>query len=192
MLLGFHPNFRRPKHNRNLQWNQFFSSSCTRSICHTINNVPHSMGATAGIQHKWSGLQLYKKSFISRALYDDSVIHTTISKLLYSSSLFDLHGACRAHKEHFCKMDGLLWTFVFFREETREDHIDTRVVGAAISCHTRVEVHLRHALKSFPHGRYLGPRFTEAHHLFRTRWYMWTSMPWNKLGLPGSLLTRHE
>lgn len=52
-------------------------------------------------------------------------------------------------------MDGLLGTFVFFREENREDHIDTRVVGAAIGYHARVEVHLRHILKSFPHRRYL-------------------------------------
>jgi hypothetical protein len=55
----------------------------------------------------------------------------------------------------FVFQGNILGTFVFFREENREDHIDTRVVGAAIGCHTRVEVHLRHILKSFPHRRYL-------------------------------------
>lgn len=67
MILGFHPNFHRPKHNRNLQWNQFFSSSCTWSfICHTINNVPYIMGATEGNRHEWLGLQLYKKTSSSK------------------------------------------------------------------------------------------------------------------------------
>jgi hypothetical protein len=85
------------------------------------------------------------------------MIHRTVPEL-YRSSLLDLHGACRTPKEHLCDkliMDGLLGTFVFFREENREDHIDTRVVGAAIGYHARVEVHLRHILKSFPHRRYL-------------------------------------
>jgi len=114
MILGFHPNFHRPKHNRNLQWNQFFSSSCTWSfICHTINNVPYIMGATEGNRHEWLGLQPYKKTSSRKSITMIQWFKNNFGAI-DSSSLFDLHGACRAQKEHFCKMDGLLGTFVFW------------------------------------------------------------------------------
>lgn len=123
-------------------------------ICRTINNVSHSMEATEGNRHEWLGLQLYKKDSTPWALFDDSWFTEQFRS--YTEAHCSIFMEPVEHRRSICViMDGLLGRFVFFREENREDHIDTRVVGAAIGCHARVEVHLRHILKSFPHRRYL-------------------------------------
>ena len=71
-----------------------------------------------------------------------------------------------------------LWSMTFWKESIAY----TSIVGAAICSHSRVEVHMRNVLKSFPHLRHLDSGFTLVHR-YCFRCYMrlpwkWTEFTW--------------